>query len=130
MKKIKKTAYNDYATWIKFEVMANYCVRLILSDDLMKSARGRLGSQPSETNGGGFVFNVKGEGCSYIFLKLDADESTVAHECWHIVHAIMEWCGVEHFDNEFIAYHIDHMVEMVYKFKKAIQSSTKKEVSK
>jgi len=128
MKKPKLTEYGDYATWVTFEIMSCYQVRLIISKDLNKSAKARLGTRPSETNGGGFVFNVNGEGRSYLFLEHNAPESTVAHECWHIVHRIMDWCGAE-LDNEVVAYHLDHMVEKVYEFKKAIKSRTRKEAS-
>jgi hypothetical protein len=124
MRKPKITEFGDYATWVTFEIMANYQVRLIISKDLNKSSKARLNSQP-ETFSDGFVFNVKGEGRSYIFLAHDAPESTVAHECWHIVHRIMDWCGAE-IDNETVAYHLGHMVEKVYEFKNAIKSSTRK----
>jgi hypothetical protein len=127
MRKPKITEFGDYATWVTFDVMAGYRVRVILSNDLDKSAEARLNDKPSDVNGGGFVFNVKGVGRSYIFLKHDAPECTVAHECWHIVHRIMAWCGAE-LDNETVAYHLDHMVEKVYQFKNAIKSSTTKEV--
>jgi hypothetical protein len=125
MRKPKITEFGDYATWVTFEVMASYQVRVILSKDLAKSAKLRLGCNPESTDGGGFVFNVKGEGRSYIFLEHEAPESTVAHECWHIVHQIMDWCGAE-LDNEVVAYHLDHMVEKVYEFKNAIKSSTRR----
>jgi hypothetical protein len=131
VKKPKLTPYNDYATWVAFDVMANFQVRLIFSDDLRRSAIARLGSPP-DIFGDGFVFNVKGEGRSYLFLKSDADEAVVAHECWHIVFRIMEWCGAE-LDNETVAYHLDHLVEKVYAFKKSIaaaQAEEKKDVSK
>jgi hypothetical protein len=124
MKKPKITEFGDYATWVKFEIMANYHVRLILTNDLGKSAEARLNQKP-EVHGDGFVFNVKGQGRSYLFLKHDAPESTVAHECWHIVHRIMDWCGAE-LDNETVAYHLAYMVEKVYEFKNAIKSSTRK----
>jgi hypothetical protein len=125
MRKPKITEFGDYATWVTFEVMAGYRVRLILTGDMDKSARARLNDGPSENNGGGFVFNVKGVGRSYIFLRHDASECTVAHECWHIVHRIMVWCGAE-LDDETVAYHLDHMGEKVYEFKNAIKSSTRK----
>lgn len=128
MRKPKITEFGDYATWVTFEVMANYQVRLIFSGDLNKSAKARLNEAPTDDNGGGFVFNVKGVGRSYLFLEHDAPESTVAHECWHIVHRIMDWIGAE-LDNEIVAYHLDHMVEKVYQFKNAIKSSNKKEAS-
>ncbi len=124
MRKPKISEYGDYATWVTFEIMAGYQVRVILTNDLDKSAKARLNSNP-EVHGDGFVFNVKGEGRSYIFLEHDAPESTVAHECWHIVHRIMDWCGAE-LDDEVVAYHLDHMVEKVYQFKNAIKSSTRK----
>jgi hypothetical protein len=103
--------------------MANFQVRLVFTNDLAKSATARIGQRP-EVFEGGFVFNVKGEGRSYLFLDLTADEATVAHESRHIVHRIFDWCGAE-LDNETVAYHLDHMVEKVYEFKKAIQMSAK-----
>jgi hypothetical protein len=127
MRKPKLTEYGDYATWVSFEVMANYQVQLIITDDLMKSAKGRINSSPEEADA--FCFHVKGAGRSYIFLRHDSDESVVAHECWHIVHRVLTYCGVADMDDEIVAYHLDHMVEKVYEFKKAIQSSTKKEAS-
>jgi hypothetical protein len=39
----------------------------------------------------------------------------------------MAYCHVQELDDEVIAYHLDHMVEKVYEFKKAIQSSIKEE---
>jgi hypothetical protein len=124
MRKPKISEYGDYATWVTFEIMASYQVRLVLTNDLGKSAEARLSTKP-EVHGDGFVFNVKGAGRSYLFLQHDAPESTVAHECWHIVHRIMDWCGAE-LDNEVVAYHLDHMVEKVYEFKNAIKSRTRK----
>ena len=125
MKRPKLTPYGDYATWVTFEVMANYRVRLILTGDLSKSATGRLGHRP-EVFEGGFVFNVKGEGRSYLFLEHSADEATVAHECWHIVHRVMDWCGAE-LDNEVVAYHLDHLVEKVYEFKRSVEAAKAEE---
>jgi hypothetical protein len=126
MRKPKMTEFGDYATWITFEVMANFQVRLILTNDFSKSAAARLGSTNRE-GGDAFCFHVKGEGRSYIFLKLDSDEGTVVHECWHIVYRMLKWCGVVDMDDEIIAYHLDHLVEKVYEFKNAIKSSTTKE---
>src|ERR1700687_3977653 len=120
MRNPKITEFGDYATWVTFEVMASYQVRVIITKDLDKSAIGRLSHKP-EVHGDGFVFNVTGEGRSYLFLAHNAPEATVAHECWHIVHRIMDWCGAE-LDNETVAYHLDHLVEKVYEFKKAIKS--------
>jgi hypothetical protein len=122
------TKFGDYVTWVKFDVMADYHVRLVLTDDLLKSASPRLGSLPSG-EATAFCYHVKGEGRSYIFLKHDSDEGTVAHECYHIVHRMMIYLGVQQMDDEMIAYHLDHMVEKVYEFKNAIKSSTTKEAS-
>lgn len=124
MKKPKLTPYGDYATWVTFEVMANFQVRVIFTNDLLKSAT-RLGSMPEGT-ADAFCFNVKGEGRSYIFLKMDSPENVVAHECWHIIHRMFTWCNVSEWDNEVSAYHLDHLVEEVYKFKKAILQEQEK----
>jgi hypothetical protein len=117
------TQYGDYATWITFEVMAGFTVRLVFSDDVVKSAIARIGHGPGE-KADAFVYNVKDDGKTYVFLPLDADESTIAHECWHVIHRMFEYCGVDGFDNEMTAYHLDHLIEYVYKFKRAIQATS------
>jgi hypothetical protein len=127
VRKPKLTQYGDYATWVTFEVMANYRVRLVLTKDLLKSSE-RLGTRPElGASTDAFCFHVAGEGRSYIFLQLNSSESTVAHECWHIVHKVLAYCGVIDLDSELVAYYLDHMVEKVYEFKKAILQR-KKEV--
>lgn len=126
MRKPKITEYGDWATWVAFEVMANYQVRLVFTDDLLKSAKARIGSAP-DGDADAFCYHVKDVGQSYIFLKLDSSESTVAHECWHIIHRVLTYCGVADMDDEIVAYHLDHMVEKVYEFKNKIQSEKKHE---
>jgi hypothetical protein len=122
MRKPKMTEYGDYATWLNFPVMSNYAVRLIFTDDLDKSAAGRrLSSRPS-VKADAFCFHVKDEGQSYIVLKHDSNEGTIAHECWHIVHRVLGYCGVADMDDEIVAYHISYMVEKVYEFKKRVQA--------
>ena len=71
MRKPRLTPYGDYAKWVTFDIMANYQVRLILTNDLFKSADDRLGSRPPE-GADAFCFNVTGEGRSYIFLRHDS----------------------------------------------------------
>jgi len=108
--------------------MANYQVRLILTDDLEKSAMGRLNQTSDRADA--FCYHVKGAGKSYLFLKHDSPEGTVAHECWHIIYRMFSWCGVKDFDDETTAYHIDHLVEKVYEFKRAAKAGEKRNVSK
>ena len=127
--KARKTQYGDYAKWISFEVMANYQVRLILTDDLRKSGAARLGCPPDD-GADAFCYHIKGEGRSYLFLKLDSPEGTVVHECWHIIFCMFNWCGVKDFDDECTAYHLDHLVEKVYEFKKSIQEVTRDQYSR
>lgn len=123
---MKKTQYGDYAKWVTFEVMANFQVRLILTDDLLKSATMR-GLSAASDNADAFCFHLKATGLSYLVLNLNSPEATVAHECWHIVHRVLTYCGVADMDDEIVAYHLDHLVEQVYKFKNAIQSASRKE---
>jgi hypothetical protein len=120
--KIKKSQYGDYAKWVGFEIMANYQVRVILTEDLIKSAKSRLGSEPGES-ADAFCYHVKDTGRSYIFLPLDAPESTVVHEAWHIIHRVLTYCHVVDMDDEVVAYHLDHLIEKIYEFKKAVKSS-------
>lgn len=119
IKPAKITKFGDYAKWVTFEVMANFQVRVVFSDDLFKSAKARLGSIPDES-ADAFVYHVKDEGKSYIFLPMDASENVVVHECWHIVRRVFRWCHVADLDDEIVAYHLDHLVEKVYEFKNTI----------
>jgi hypothetical protein len=118
VKKPKLTPYNDYAMWVTFDIFSNYRVRLVISDDLVKSGKARLNSAP-DAGGDGFVFNVTGEGRSYLFLTSNSVEGTVAHECWHVVRRMFDWIGAD-LDNELVAYHLGYMVDKVYEFKRAI----------
>lgn len=117
----KMTQYGDYARWIVFDVFSDYQVRLVFTNDLTKSANERVGHTPGGTTDA-FCWHLKSNGLSYLFLKMDSTESTVAHECWHVIYRILMWCGVKDFDDEMVAYHIGHLVGKVYDFKKAIQS--------
>ena len=117
---MRKTKYGDYAKWLRFEVFSRYAIRLIFSSDLKKSAMGRLGHMPSDEFADAFVFHVKDHGQSYIFLPLKVSEGVVAHEAWHIIHRVLNFAGVEEFDNEVVAYHLGWLVEQIYKFKNQI----------
>jgi hypothetical protein len=128
MKKSKKTKYGDYAMWVKFEVMANYCVRVIFSNDIIKSAKERIGQGPGE-DADAFCYHVHNKGLSYIFLPIDAPPNVIAHESWHIVNRVLAHCNVQELDDEVIAYHLDHMVEKVYEFQQAVKSSIKEEAT-
>jgi hypothetical protein len=117
---MRKTQYDDYAKWISFEVLAGYQIRLVFTNDLLKSATGRLGCTPGE-NADAFCYHVKGIGQSYIFLPLDAPEGTVVHEAWHVVFRMMHYIHVQDMDDEVVAYHLDHLIEQIYKFKRQIE---------
>lgn len=47
---------------------------------------------------------------SFIFLPKDAKAGTIAHECWHAIHHMMNTFGVE-VESETIAYHLGYLVE-------------------
>jgi hypothetical protein len=119
----KKTKYGDYATWLYFDVFAKYQVRIIFTDDLMKSTDARITKMPS-TNADACVYNTL-LGRSYIFLKNTSPPGTVAHEAWHVVRNIFTYVGVKKFDDETVAYHLDYLVEAIYKFKEQILKAEK-----
>ena len=127
IRKVRMTQYGDWATWIEFDVMANYCVRIIFSNDIIKSAKERIGRGPGE-GADAFCYHVHDTGRSYIFLPLDSPPGTIVHECWHIVHRVMGYCHVTDMDDEVVAYHLDHMVEKVYEFKEAIEAAVKSSI--
>jgi hypothetical protein len=122
MRHPKKTKYGDYATWIKFEVFSNYHVRLVFSNDLAKSAKGRLGHMPADHAADAFVYHPTDGAQSYMFLPMHAGEGTIAHEAWHVVHKIFGYVGAE-MDNENVAYHLGWLIKEIYDFKKAVKSS-------
>lgn len=118
---MKKTKYGDYATWVTFEVLANYAVRLVFTDDVRRSASERFGHTP-EGSADAFCFHPTGSpNMSYIVLPLNVTESTTAHEAWHIVNKMFHYVNMHDFDDEIVAYHLDHLVEKIYEFKNKIQ---------
>ena len=122
MKRPKKTQFGDYATWIRFEVFSSYAVRLILTDDLTKSAKARLGHMPADPAADGFVFHPNEIAQSYIFLPMNPSENVIAHEAWHIVHKVMDYVGAG-IDSEVVAYQPGWLVGQIYRFKNSIQEA-------
>lgn len=51
-----------------------------------------------------------GSDISFIFLKLDARASTLAHEAWHAIQHMLEYHGVK-LDGEVVAYHLTYLIE-------------------
>ena len=117
---MRKTQYGDYATWVTFEVMANYQVRIIFTENITKSAKSRGVPFPSD-NADAFVSHLTNTGMSYMLLPFDITEHGVAHEAWHVIYRMMHYVNVKDLDDEIVAYHLDHLIEKIYMFKNKIQ---------
>jgi hypothetical protein len=52
---------------------------------------------------------------SWIILPFDAPCSSVAHEAWHAVRRMLDYCGAEQ-ENEVVAYHLGYVVNKIIHF--------------
>ncbi len=101
---------------VKFPVFSNYDIEIVLATDQYKAR-----SKYDKTYG---VFdspfhslhshNRAGKAL-LVFCQKNLNVSTMAHESFHAVSAMMEWAGVK-FDNECMAYHIGYLTQKVYDF--------------
>lgn len=120
--KIRKTQYGDYRKNIQFEAMSGYVVHIIFSDDIVASCTKRYGSCKSRDTAMAFVRNSTVDGRTQMFFPMNANEGTIAHEAWHVIFSMFDWCGVREFDNEFTAYHLGYLVERIHKFKTEVMN--------
>lgn len=124
---IRKTKYNDYATWFTFPIFSKFRVRVILTEDLANSAGQRIGGCSLDGSVDAACYHTK-KGWSYLFLNPKADEGTIVHEAWHVIFEIMDYVGAK-IENEVVAYHLGYLVNEIHTFKGKVLDASKREKS-
>lgn len=124
---MRLSRFLDYEKMVVFGVWGNYTVHVILTDNIEQSFKKRF---PGMHHGFDFtqafhVIHKPSNGHSYLFFKRgDMPVGTIAHECWHAVHALLKHVDVDEFDNETVAYHLGYLVQQVVEFDGAIKSKS------
>lgn len=92
----------------------SYHVKVIITDNIPKAYyRIFKESYNYEHEEIGGLHMEDDSGTSYIFLPKEYDAGVVAHECYHAVMALFRWIGVEKYDEELIAYHLQYLVSKI-----------------
>lgn len=101
---------------IKFPVLGEYRVRVVVTSDLKKSLEQHgIPADADDNSTYAMAVHEDGTGYSAIFLPYGANISSVVHESWHVIRRMMEYLGIE-LDNETVAYHLGYLTEKVYNF--------------
>jgi hypothetical protein len=104
---------------VRFPVFSNYTVHVEITSDIIKAMKKYKYTENIEGCEAydACSVHVENENMSFIFLPLDVNAGVVAHECYHVVHNIMEYVGAA-LDSEVIAYHLEYLVNEVFKLKR------------
>ncbi len=116
---IKKTKFGDYETTVIFEALARYRVKVVFSHDLRKAWDVRFPrTRLVISDDCGAFHNTYDAGESQLFFLIgDCTTGTVAHECLHAIWTMMGFVGIGFKEEEFVAYHLDYLVQAVQNFK-------------
>lgn len=102
----------------------NYNINFVITDDVAKSRKARnkiLGKpkKPIPPNVHGLHdYNNKYAG-SFIFLKQDCSNGTIAHEISHAIWHMFGYYGVA-LEDEAVAYHLSYLINQFDNFKNPI----------
>ena len=119
MLKPRKTTHGDYETTVIFEALARYRVRIIFCQELRKAWDARFPTTRIVISDDcGAFHQTYDDGESRLFFLIgDCKTGTVAHECLHAIWAMMEFVGIGFKEEEFVAYHLDYLVQAVQNYK-------------
>ena len=118
--KLKKTRHGDYEKKVTFPVYSEYAVRIVFTDDLPKSRIGRYGNAGAAGEGDtNAMVSTNSEGC-HIFFKPMARTGVIAHEAYHAVRRMLDWIGANECDEEVVAYHLTHLVDIIAVFQQRV----------
>jgi len=106
---------NERVKYVYFDAF-DYRVEVVLCSKLAESRKRRdkkLGKDPDslEDEEALHCYNAA-DATSHLFLPFNADPGTVAHECAHVVQAMMDHVGAE-YEKEVFAYHLGYLVKEV-----------------
>ena len=119
MNRPRKTKHGDYETTVIFEALARYRVKVVFCEELRKGWDARFPTTRLKLSEDcGAFHHTFGDGQSdLIFLIGDCKTGTVSHECLHAIWAMMEFVGIGFKEEEFVAYHLDYLVQAVQNYK-------------
>src|SRR5271157_3190142 len=118
MKKFKRTKYGDYERRVFFPIFSDYELHVVFTQNIVESRKARYGCSGASGDAGA-MHSMAAGGHAHLFFKIgNSPSGIIAHECWHAIYGLMkEWAGVDHFDNETIAYHLGYLVQKVNDFR-------------
>ena len=119
MNRPRKTKHGDYETTVIFEALARYRVRVVFCEELRKGWDARFPTTRLKLSEDcGAFHHTFGDGQSDLFFLIgDCKTGTVSHECLHAIWAMMEAVGIGFKEEEFVAYHLDFLVQHIQDFK-------------
>jgi hypothetical protein len=113
---------NHRETKVVFNVLSKYTVYIVFTHDIPASAnylsiRDKFNSLNDDrmTHCFGCHLNPYERGDAYLLFTPEITVGGIAHECWHAVHAMFDWAGME-LENETVAYHLGYLVNAVINF--------------
>lgn len=106
---------------IKFPVWADYAVHIIITQNLVTSAKFHC-DEDADTSYDALTVHIGDDSDneiieSFIFLTPDCDINLVVHECWHVIFRMMAYFEAK-FEDEVVAYHLGYLTQQVYNFVK------------
>jgi hypothetical protein len=104
------------STKILFPIFAGYEVRLIVTRDIIATAR-RLKEPDLIGAHAGYATRDDTPGVGWLVLQPDAGPDLVSHEASHAIRALAKFLGTE-FDEETFAYHLGFLVGRIHRFLK------------
>jgi hypothetical protein len=118
---MKNSKFKERVGWIRFPILANFTVNVVITTDMQLSINRRNGILSPCTvgkNALGSTWKHGVGGVIFIFLHKDVgknvEPSTIAHECFHAVRTLMSNIGAE-VEDELWAYHLGYLVGEVHK---------------
>lgn len=99
--------------FVRFPILGNYGVRIEIAKDLAKAIkRARLETiEVGEFTDAMACYREK-QATTFIFIKPNASNGTIAHEAYHAVCHLMKYTGVD-LENEVVAYHLGYLVNKI-----------------
>lgn len=103
---------------VEFPVLGNYMIHVEVYPNLKKLFKKYKATkglwEKEDKRGEAFTINRSESHMSFIFLKPNVSNGTIAHESWHAIQNLFECVGAE-LENEMVAYHLGFLVDQICK---------------
>lgn len=111
---MKPARYFEDPMTVRFPAW-DYDVKVILSSNVDASVKRRDSSHEPGSALAVCMRNVAGNPNCLIVLPYRPEARTVAHESWHAIKNMLDFCGSD-YSNETVAYHLGHLVGKITDF--------------